>query len=230
MAEFEFSENRDGNNDPYPEFNFSLSLEAPLDLIPPIESITSSETPVVSPDNPWGFQQEFDGGQLELSIEEQLAVRSKFGAIFDDFYLEHIGDLESPVDGYSLLLNYNLPDNRHLETEIAQAESFYKIDISLAIGDDPEGTGSLYEIDDDGTVIRTDRKCLIAKYPDQDLLETNPEEYRTQLQIHEASKRNSDENIALEKQMGLNGQPVGIDEIDALRGLLEKSHTMSTGE
>lgn len=229
MANFEFSEPQ-GDGEPSFDFNFNFSLESDPESTPAVENTTSSELPPVDPENPWSFLQEFNGAQIEPSDEEKIAVRCKFENIIDDFFLAHVDEvIRIGVDGDNLILNYPLPENRFLETELIKRDAVSQIDISMAKDDRPEGFASLYEIEDNGAVIRTDRYIGDIP-PDLELASVDPESYKLQSQIYQESRRNLEQNSALEQELGLNRQFVGMDEINALSKVLESSLTLSMME
>jgi len=170
---------------------------------------------------PFEFQQPFDGAQAELSESEKKEVAARFQAIIDKTLMENINSDSAYVgtDIATLLLTHELEVNRIVSIAISKqthtnGQTSNSIVVHRIVGLIGRG-GSHYSLDKEtGVVIRHDIVDLPLDEAYMDTLE-NLEGKRGSEQ-QEAKLRNTLANLALEKEMGLNDQPVTLEEINKL--------------
>lgn len=190
------------------------------------------------------FLQPFDGSQSEVSPAERQAVARRFNSFVDDFMLQHIADVrnhnrnpEWPIN----VLEAEIPraggswavSVRHsvLSPEKAEGLNAHNlpdkaIDLYFEDRNGNERQAHTYGLGHDGVVRRKDEgDALAAERQAAEWGDAGPEpipadapaEVREALfaRIFEAADQ-AQENEALEMDMGLSNQPIGMDELDAL--------------
>ena len=161
-------------------------------------------------------QMEFaEGFNLELTTEEKLRAAKEFDDLVQLTLLRFAGDAETYNHTLSMdrvesqvLLEIPQKDGSYIwvMVESALLDNGYK-ERSISITELNEGSKEThdYYIEDDqvlrydDNIAKRSRECMIDEY------------------------KNEIENDKLEQQMGLNRQPVGVDEISKLAKLLESA-------
>jgi hypothetical protein len=221
----EFSET--GNNDSNDGF-WTPFAEGVFDDLPDFSELANNdEVPVVNPDNPLGFRQEFDGRQAEVSREDAEATRQLFdGAIADTHaaHVEHIRSLPGSNNQF-VILEYPMSDTESVESTIVDWGKHSSID-AARVSDGEIQEQAHYQIaTDTGRIIRFDMD-VVEKPNELDLDKLGSSDRETAAQLTEefiSAQSNVAENLGLGGQMGVNGQEVGPAELQAVNRILKAS-------
>lgn len=185
---------------------------------------------------PW-LTVEHDGTQAEISAEEQKLVALKFTSLVDDLMLNHPDkikrrDAVGSATNHLSLKRSTLPDEHwHIavkQTDVSEASALPDIvEISAISLQRIEGVlgreGADYYLGLDGVVRRKDFGDIATKVEKESSMDPpaprediSPPEALLGLTALGNAMGQLIENSRLEQRMGVNMQPVGIAELDAL--------------
>ena len=171
------------------------------------------------------FMQVFDGRQAKVGAEEQSAVAAKFDTFVDDIMLSHadiVHDKSKRPEAAVHVLGLGIlaPDGtwsatvRHAYLRKDEANKFnspkHSNKMIVLVFTDAHGHEQgefIYETDDEGVVCRSDSG------------DAGVEEEQDKVELFQ----DSDEKYALEDleaDMGLNDQPIGLNELEGLISFL----------
>ena len=178
-------------------------------------------------------QMEFaEGFNSELTTKEKLQAAAEFDDLVQSTLLRFAGDAKTYdhtvlTDGIKSNISLEIPQEDGSRVSV-------KVESALLDSGDEKRSISITELDEgseethdyyieDGQVLRYDNN--LAERPRELRGALRPEESISIEGIKRALDmcRNEVENDKLEQQMGLNRQPVGVDEISKLAKLLESA-------
>ena len=174
-------------------------------------------------------QMEFaEGFNLELTTEEKLRAAKEFDDLVQLTLLRFAGDVKTYDFNHSMesMLDLELSQKDGSVVSICvRSESRDNGPKSRGISLEGKGVGEYhwYYIEDD-FVLRHDGNTSLSSMEEEDddfddeIDMSGDEAYK-----YAVEARNEIENDKLEQQMGLNRQPVGVDEISKLAKLLESA-------
>lgn len=176
------------------------------------------------------FAQPREGNEATLSSKEKLEAALKFKSLLDDTFLRFADKVKVSKDELNgtteshLNLNIHMTDGTRLDaTLVSRSKGLSSESAYVAIQEIVEGTGGKthrYHTENGQDVRRFDREAhLPSSLPSIDF-RGDPVLVRQQLEAQIEDMNNLFENRRLEKAMGLNDQPVGINEVIALDQIL----------
>ena len=166
--------------------------------------------------------------QKSLTDAEKMEAAYKISALVDDLLLKFAD--HTKIDDHTdmkvamLQLKMSLDDNEKISISV---ESHFYDDGSMCklifLTDDKNHTKHRYHMESQDEVLRYDQDAsepgeidlILADIHNSDTIDENA------LKSFMARTENASRNQQLEKQLGVNDQPVGPDEIDKLTQLLE---------
>lgn len=179
-----------------------------------------------------------DGTQPEVADKEQALVAEKFFNLIDDTLLTHVEDVTATSSGESRLVlgNFHKRPEAVYKIKITRPEDFVPIDgiehadQSLAVieltrdlnGREKEQLS--YRLGADGIVRRRTVEDLREKRQlergiyelEEEQRNADGEDSMSMLEIYRRSLRQAAANRKLERDMGVNRQPVGFEEMTGL--------------
>lgn len=195
------------------------------------------------------FRQPFDGKQIEIEDGEKLAAAQAFEQVVEDTMLNRMASVNvvnSTIIGQQVsfaVLGLELPanDNSKLKvkvttSDLGKSRSAAPCEISLLpIGPDSNVVGTLvhYRLSRDKQQVTREDKDLSsidvklleptreASHIIEDAPDRNTVAYQALLVGFVAGYKEEMKNKALEREMGFNDQPVGLDEIKKLQELVD---------
>ena len=172
-----------------------------------------------------------EGFNPELPTKEKLEAAAKFDGLVQSTFLRFAGDVKTYDFNHSMesMLDLELSQKDGSVVSICvRSESRDNGPKSRGISLEGKGVGEYhwYYIEDD-FVLRYDDNTSLSSMEEED--DDDDEIYTSGDEVYKHAvkalleARNKIENYKLEQQMGLNRQPVGVDEINKLAKLLESA-------
>lgn len=185
--------------------------------------------------NLWDFlerREPFNGEQRVISDEEKEAVSVQFTSAFDDCMLQNIESVKShrigvsPSTNNNLSLEYDCRDGYNKFTvSLRQFDEEKRVDVQHVQGGFCRESAA-YLTEPDGTIIRLDLGDSQDRAKRTEFLKAdNPIDHtlnKLQELRHEISESRA--NLDLEKAMGVNAQPISLDEMQRLAELIDSSN------
>lgn len=216
----EFSENGNDNNEGF----WTPFAEGAFDGLPDFSELAKNdEVPVVNPDNPLDFRQEFDGTQAEVSREDAEVARQLFDDVIaetNEAHVEHLRPFAIPNSDI-LFLEYRISETESVDSSIVNAGKFSFIDVDHICEGKSQSKAHYQIAKETGRIIRYDMDPL-EKPPELDIDEIESSDRET-VENLVSSQSNAAENLRLGDQMGVNGQEVDPTELQAVSRILEAS-------
>jgi hypothetical protein len=186
-------------------------------------------------------QMEFvvEGFNPELPTKEKLEAAAKFDGLVQSTLLRFAGDAKTydriAVDGShsmesTLGLELSRKDGSVVSICVLSKSRDSSKSRGISLEDKGAGEYHWYYIEDD-FVLRYDDNTSLSSMEEED--DDDDEIYTSSDEVYKHAvkalleARNKIENYKLEQQMGLNRQPVGVDEINKLAELLESAEPRS---
>lgn len=223
-------------------------FQAELDYVDPEENdpqlkllarMEEDPVPAVHEGDIWDFKEEFDGRPVREIVggEKEMIGRSFRGAHSRAF--ERYGEYSEPssggLSGVKLELTYPLPDGDEIRTELGRKENVGdpenpRLDVVLSRWSEGHSHEvSVYLLTEKGSLRRTDNPFGDKHERIEEIRSKEPGDL-TFDEIIEAHKIGSEsaQRIEMERQLGLNNRPIGLNEAITVSAIIRQSKPLNS--